>query len=80
MWVINYKLFIFYFLQRAKSSGRVDDNEDTIKKRLDTFHKVSEPVIQKYKKKVASIKAEGTADEIFAVCVTHVDKALENLK
>ena len=32
-------------LQRGKSSGRVDDNVETIKKRLDTFHKHSEPVV-----------------------------------
>jgi len=66
-------------LKRAQSSGRVDDNEETIKKRLDTFHKVSEPVMQKYAEKVATIKAEGTVDEIFAVGAGHVDKALASL-
>ena len=28
-------------LYRGKTSGRVDDNEETVKKRLATFHKVS---------------------------------------
>ena len=32
-------------LKRGQSSGRVDDNVETIKKRLDTFHKHSEPVV-----------------------------------
>jgi adenylate kinase family enzyme len=50
---------IFYFeceenelvnrlMERAKTSGRADDNEETIKKRLKTFHKETEPVINLY--------------------------------
>lgn len=35
-------------LGRAQTSGRVDDNEETIKKRLETFHKVTQPVIDRY--------------------------------
>ncbi|XP_076058966.1 adenylate kinase 1 isoform X2 [Oratosquilla oratoria] len=52
-------------LNRAKTSGRVDDNEETIKKRLATFHKHSEPVIHYYKDKCAQIPALGTPDDIF---------------
>lgn len=37
-------------LGRAETSGRVDDNEETIKKRLETFHEVTKPVINYYKK------------------------------
>ncbi|KAK1334106.1 hypothetical protein QTO34_005106 [Cnephaeus nilssonii] len=32
-------------LKRGETSGRVDDNEETIKKRLDTYYKATEPVI-----------------------------------
>jgi len=64
-------------LNRGKASGRVDDNEETIKKRLDTFHAVSEPVMHKYVEKVAKIVATGTPDEIFTICKGHVDKVLE---
>ena len=32
-------------LKRAETSGRVDDNEETIKKRLKTFHDLTEPVV-----------------------------------
>nr|XP_040578682.1 adenylate kinase isoenzyme 1-like isoform X2 [Lepeophtheirus salmonis] len=38
-------------LNRAKSSGRADDNEECIKKRLVTFHTHSEPVLDAYKSK-----------------------------
>ncbi|XP_041368215.1 adenylate kinase isoenzyme 5-like isoform X2 [Gigantopelta aegis] len=54
-------------LGRAKTSGRVDDNEETIKKRLKTFHDITTPVIDYYEQqnKVRKIKAEGTVDDIF---------------
>ena len=35
-------------LKRAETSGRVDDNEETIAKRLKTFHEHTEPVIGYY--------------------------------
>lgn len=38
-------------LGRGQTSGRVDDNEETIKKRLKTFHDVTKPVIDHYSKK-----------------------------
>lgn len=37
-------------LKRAETSGRVDDNEETIKLRLKTFHDVTQPVIDHYTK------------------------------
>ena len=35
-------------LNRGKTSGRVDDNEETIKLRLNTFHQITQPVIDYY--------------------------------
>ena len=37
-------------LHRAKTSGRVDDNEETIKARLKTFNEHTTPVVDHYKK------------------------------
>lgn len=37
-------------LKRAETSGRVDDNEETIKKRLKTFHNLTQPVVDHYDK------------------------------
>lgn len=42
-------------LKRGQSSGRVDDNEETIKKRLNTFHQHSQPVIQNYAAKCKEV-------------------------
>merc|ERR1711913_143165 len=62
-------------LKRGQSSGRVDDNVETIKKRLDTFHKHSKPVIEAYKEKACIIPAERAVDDIFGdVC-----KALDSI-
>jgi len=63
-------------LGRAKTSGRVDDNIETIKKRLDTFYKQTEPVVDHYKKqgKLVQVKAEGSVDAIFAEVQPALDK------
>jgi len=37
-------------MKRAETSGRVDDNEETIVKRLKTFHDHTRPVIEYYDK------------------------------
>ena len=47
-------------LERGKTSGRVDDNEETIRKRFHTFQEATLPVIEHYQqldkvKKVAKI-------------------------
>ena len=54
-------------LHRGLSSGRVDDNEETIKQRLETFHKVTKPVIDHYEKqnKLRKVSAENSPDNVF---------------
>ncbi|XP_078281886.1 adenylate kinase isoenzyme 5-like isoform X1 [Rhinoraja longicauda] len=62
-------------LERGKTSGRADDNEETITKRLETYYKATEPVINYYqnRKIVRKINAEGTVDEVFAQVATALD-------
>ncbi|XP_071801913.1 adenylate kinase isoenzyme 5-like [Asterias amurensis] len=62
-------------LKRAETSGRVDDNEETIKKRLTTFHNATKPVVDYYeeKNKIIKVSAEGDPDSIF----TAVQSALQ---
>ena len=43
-------------LGRAKTSGRVDDNEETIKKRLKTFEDQTLPVLDKFEDRVKKVK------------------------
>lgn len=67
------KTLVERLLGRAKTSGRVDDNEETIKKRLHTFNTHNEQVVQQYTDKLKKINAEGTTDTIFAEVVTYLD-------
>ncbi|XP_046398827.1 adenylate kinase isoenzyme 1 [Ischnura elegans] len=52
-------------LSRGKSSGRVDDNEETIMKRLKTFHDLSAPVVEHYKDKCKTFCAEQPPEQVF---------------
>lgn len=51
----------------GRNEGRVDDNIDTMKKRLNVFTALSLPVINYYEKKgkLYTINAVGSVDEIF---------------
>ena len=42
-------------LNRAKTSGRVDDNEETIKKRLKTFENQTLPVLEVFNDRVKKV-------------------------
>ena len=63
-------------IKRGKDSGRADDNEETIKKRLHVYHPQTSPLIDWYKneKKYQHINGLGTMDGIFADICEAVDK------
>jgi adenylate kinase len=54
-------------LNRGKTSGRSDDNEQTINERLKTFHKETKPVIGHYEKqgKLKVINSDQTSEKVF---------------
>lgn len=55
-------------LERGKTSGRVDDNEEAIKKRLDTFYSQTRPVVDYFRPigRLRNIDANGSAEEVYA--------------
>ena len=63
-------------IKRGKDSGRADDNEETIQKRLHVYHSQTSPLIDWYKneKKYQHINGLGTMDGIFADICEAVDK------
>ncbi|XP_047000057.1 adenylate kinase isoenzyme 1 isoform X1 [Schistocerca americana] len=63
-------------LHRAQTSGRVDDNEETIKKRLQTFLTHSKPVVEHYADKCRTISAENDPDVIFNEVQQCLDKVV----
>ena len=64
-------------IKRGQESGRADDNEETIKKRLVVYHSQTQPLIQWYKQEKLHhhINGSGDLDRIFAdIC-----KVMDNL-
>lgn len=64
-------------IKRGKDSGRSDDNEETIKKRLEVYHNQTSPLKNFYIKEglYAYIKGNGTIEEIFADIKTAIAAA-----
>lgn len=62
-------------LNRGKLTGRSDDNEETIKKRLEVYHNQTAPLIDWYGKEGIHHHVEGlgTVDEIFGRICAVVD-------
>ena len=62
---------------RGKQSGRADDNEETIKKRLMVYHSQTQPLIEWYKQEGLHhhINGLGTLERIFA----DIQKVIDNL-
>jgi adenylate kinase len=64
-------------IKRGKESGRADDNEETIKKRLVIYHQQTQPLIEWYKLKGLHhhINGHGTLERIFG----DIKKVIDNL-
>lgn len=65
-------------LERGKTSGREDDNAESIKKRFRTYKEQTMPVIEYFEKdgKVATINSSVSVDEVFENTKVAVHKVL----
>ncbi|SNX86264.1 related to URA6 - uridine-monophosphate kinase [Melanopsichium pennsylvanicum] len=63
-------------LERGKTSGRADDNIESIKKRFQTFVETSMPVVDYYRKqdRVVEVDSIKSVDEVYAEIKTAMDK------
>ncbi|KAM9349622.1 UMP-CMP kinase [Symphorus nematophorus] len=63
-------------LERGKSSGRTDDNRESLEKRIQTYLQSTRPIIDQYEKlgKVRTVDASRSVDEVFADVKTILDK------
>ncbi len=63
-------------VKRGETSGRIDDNEETIIKRLKTFHEETTPILGYYGKqgKLVTIDANRKSDEVFFDVSNELDK------
>lgn len=66
-------------LSRGEVSGRSDDNEEVILKRIKEYHAKTAPVADYYKskEKLVEIKGEGSVDDVFALLSTQIDFLIE---
>ena len=64
-------------VKRGETSGRTDDNLETIEKRLKVYEEQTTPVIEFYKseKKLQEIKGLGEIDQIFGMTCDAIDSA-----
>jgi adenylate kinase len=62
-------------INRGKTSGRADDNEETIKKRLEIYKTQTSPLIEWYEKegKRHTVKGHGSLEEINAALCAVID-------
>ena len=63
-------------INRGKMTGREDDNEETIKKRLNVYHNQTSPLKDHYKKqnKYISIDGNKEIDQIFNSIIEELEK------
>ena len=66
-------------LKRAKHSGRIDDNIETIKKRFKTHMEQSQPIEAKLKQmgSFIGVQGKGSIEEIFNKIVVELEKILK---
>ena len=53
-------------LKRAEEEGRADDNEETIRRRLEVYRADTAPLVDFYGNVVLTINGMGTVDEILS--------------
>ncbi|MGL5407027.1 MAG: adenylate kinase [Propionibacteriaceae bacterium] len=65
-------------LKRAQIEGRADDNEETIRRRQETYLEQTQPLIETYRKQgiLLEVDAMGAVDEVAARIFTGIDKKL----
>jgi len=62
-------------LNRGKTSGRSDDNEEIIRARIEEYENKTAAVARHYERlqKVVHLKGEGSVDEIFQLLCKHIN-------
>ncbi|AFM06750.1 adenylate kinase [Corynebacterium pseudotuberculosis] len=62
--VINYQVSEDVVVERMLARGRADDNESTIRTRLQVYREETAPLIDHYGEQIIAITAEGTVEDI----------------
>ncbi len=73
--VVDEEAVVLRLLKRAEIEGRADDNEDTIRNRMQVYREQTEPLVEHYRGKgvLAEVDGMGTVEEI----ASRIERALE---
>ena len=72
--VINYRVSEDVVVERMLSRGRKDDNEETIRTRLQVYRDETAPLIEFYSDIIVDIDAEGTVEDISSTTLDALDR------
>ena len=72
--VINYQVSEDVVVERMLSRGRNDDNEATIRTRLQVYREETAPLIDYYQGRILNIDAEGSVEDISEATLCALDK------
>lgn len=74
------KVMLDRLLERGKTSGRSDDNVESIRKRFLTYEQSTRPIIEHFRSngKVREVNADRHVDEVFAEVSVHFTSADAN--
>jgi adenylate kinase len=66
-------------LDRARLEGRTDDTPEAIRKRLDLYHRETEPLVEHYRAQgnLVGVHGEGTPNEVFNEIQQALEQAVE---
>ncbi|GJQ67208.1 Adk1 [Trypoxylus dichotomus] len=71
------KVLTSRILNRARESGRIDDNEDSAHNRIQIYEDYKDDLLQEFKSKLQLIDADRTPDEVFYDIKLHLSKLVE---
>ena len=66
--------------KRGESSGRADDNEETIKTRINTYHAISKPVVSQYSSKIKRVSTVSKLELILTTQLVNLSLAITLVK
>ena len=74
--VVDHEELLRRMLERAKVEGRADDNEETIRRRMEVYATETRPLVDYYaqRSKLRGIEGTGSPDEVFRRIAAHVPK------
>lgn len=72
--VVEFRVSEDVVVERMLARGRADDNEETIRTRLQVYREETAPLISHYGEQLITIEAEGTVEEINARTMAALQK------